>query len=164
MNTELISLHEIELLNKKKRLLLVLMVVILVLVAGLLTMGLLLQNRSTQLFWIVGGASVSSILLIIDAYILTKMFLPLRAYGKFSYQALSHTREVKKVKIEAICTEIITFRGFKTYQIRGIEVDDERNVVCSYEQSSGLHLEEGETYIIETYDDVIVAVRSNNEN
>lgn len=159
MERQLISLKEIEALQKKRFFLWVFAALSFLVLFGFVVLAFSLQNRSTQRLWIILGTVVTSLWLIVMAYLFLKMMLPLNKYLSFSRKALSHERSVAKVKITGICRDIESYDGFKTRCVEGVEVDEKSKLHFRYEGTSDLDLKVGSVYEIESYDDLIVRIK-----
>lgn len=159
METNFISLTEIEQLKKKRFSLWVFVAITVTLLAGFAVLAYCLQNRSSQRIWIVAGTIVTSLWLFMVAYVLIKMMGPLDKYLRFSRKALSKQRIVNQIKIVRIYGNVESYDGFKTLAIEGTEVDEKTRIRCRYEATTPISLKIGSTYEVETFDDVIVRIK-----
>jgi len=159
MEINLISLEEIKALRKKRDGLFAFILGTFLALAVFTLLAYLLQNRSTQSLWIIGGTILTSVWLIVVAYVFLKMLSPLCHYLKFSQTALSRTRRINAVRVDSLGSEIETFDGFKAKLLEGKEVDELTLLHYRYEASADLKLKTGHIYEIETFDDVIVRAR-----
>jgi len=159
MEIRLISLEEIKALKKKRAKLLAFVIGTFLVLAVFTLLAYRFQNRSTQSLWIIGGTILTSVWLIVSAYVFLKMLSPLNHYLKFSKTALSRTRRINAVRVDSLGSEIATFDGFKTKLLDGKEIDELTLLHYRYEASVDLKLKVGHVYEIEAFDDVIVRVR-----
>jgi hypothetical protein len=159
MEIILISLEEIKILKKKRKGLLVFFFGTFLVLAVFGLFAYLFQNRSTQMIWIVCGTFLTSLWLIVIAYVFLKMLSPLQHYLKFSKTALSGSRQINSVRVDSLGAENETFDGFKTKFLEGKEVDKLTLMHYRYEASADLKLKAGRIYEIEAFDGVVLRVK-----
>lgn len=159
MEKQFISLEEIQGLKKKRFSLWLFIGVTFLILLGFVVLAFSLQTRSSQTFWIILGTVLTSLWLLVTAYVLIKMMAPLQKYLVFSRMALTHSRIVFKVKIMGICNDIESYDGFKTRAIEGEEVDEKTKLHLRHEGTSNVTFQVGSVYEIEAYDDVIVRIK-----
>lgn len=156
METDFISLASLEKAKKKLKLLISLMVSIAVLFAAYCVMAGLLQNRSTQYLWIGLGTAVTTIFLLVEAYILLMVVGPLRSYMKFAKKALSRKRFLNKIRVIGTKKKSETYLGIETYTLTVEELDEKTVWDVRYPIREGFDPEIGEEYLIESFDEVIL--------
>lgn len=153
------SLGEIKALKKKRTALWVFLIGTLLALAVFVLLAYLFQNRPTQTIWIAFGTVLTSIWLIVAAYVILKMLSPLSHYLKFSKTALSRKRQINAVRVDSLGSGIETYDGFKTRLLEGKEIDELTLMHYRYEASADLDLKIGHVYEIEAFDGVIVRMR-----
>lgn len=159
MEKQFISLEDIQELKKKRFSLWFFIGAIFLFLLAFAFLAFSLQTRASQRLWIVLGTVLTSLGLLVVAYVLIKMMMPLQKYLAFSQQALAHSRIISKVKITGICKDIESYDGFKTRSVEGEEVDEKTKFHFRYDGTSEASFRVSSVYEIETYDDVIVRAK-----
>jgi hypothetical protein len=129
------------------------------LIASWVTLVFVLQNRSTEYLWLYLGTAVTSLLLIVLLYALMKMGLPLWSYRRFMKKSLGKDHVLNDVTLVAEQSDTITYQGIMTKQLNVKEVDEGNIFTISYQADEKLNLEMGKTYQIETYDEMLIAIK-----
>jgi hypothetical protein len=159
MQKELIGENELKALKKKNTGLIVFFIAWTLLIAGWITIVFLFQNRSTEYLWLYLGAAVLTILLTILLYVFTKMARPLWAYMTFMSKCDHKDHQRNDVILLEEQKDTITYQGILTKQLNVKEIDEGNTWTISYQADEKLDLKVGQAYQIETYDDLLVAIK-----
>jgi hypothetical protein len=160
MEISLISLKSIAQLRQSKKKLWFCLGGIALLWIIFTVLAFVFQNRLTQHLWIAFGSVVTSLCFIVSAFIVAKIYAPIRHYQRFSEEALSHERIINKVRISRLDSDSQTYKGFKTLGFEAEEVDEgNRKLFFRYEETAKPVLEVGHTYEVEAFDDIVVRIK-----
>ncbi|MCI1244565.1 MAG: hypothetical protein LKG11_01210 [Bacilli bacterium] len=159
MKQSLISLENLTAANRKNAWLIAFEAFLIAALGAATALIYVCQTRATQTIFIWVGSIIYILILTIFFYVLFMMIRPLGSYRRFMRRALSKPRPLNDVSVLSLSEERETYKGFPCFSLRVKELDEGTIWNVRYESSAPIDAKIGGIYEIETYDEVLCAIK-----
>jgi hypothetical protein len=159
MKQSLISLEDLRAADRKNAWLIAFEVFLVMAMGAATALIYVFQSRATQTIFIWVGSIIYILVLTVFFYVLFMMIRPLGSYRRFMRKALSKPRPLNDVSVLSLSKERETYKGFPCFSLRVRELDEGTVWNVRYESSTPIDIKMGGVYEIETYDEVLCAIK-----